>query len=97
MENNTEDHTVKPSVSFEMFLIDTGRSDAATIGWWYNWLSEGSSFNEFDSIAKLVRKEVRVPEHLFEHSFPPSLQTLLLAWMDPQAWQHWCAYTRLIR
>ena len=85
-----------PSVSFEMFLIDTGRADACAIGYWKRWLSEMSSLEEFEFALHSARNEVPVPEYMLDSYYPPSGGTLFIAWLDPEGWKRWCAYARIV-
>ena len=87
---------MKPSVSFEMFLIDTGRADACAIGYWLRWLSEEAAFDEFEFIMRSANDEVHVPEYIHNLYYPPSGRTLFLAWLDPEGWKRWCVYARIV-
>ena len=87
---------MKPSVSFEMFLIDTGRADACAIGYWKRWLSQRATFDEFDFAIHSASRDVPVPEHILNSDYPPSGGTLFIAWLDPEGWERWCAYARIV-
>jgi hypothetical protein len=78
------------AISFSMWMIDTGRADACTLGW--AW--EGFRYAQLEDAG--VVEYTDMPEFLWHMDHFPTQFHRHLAWLDSDAWRAWLAYRRVV-